>query len=145
MTILDTREVSVREELHIRLHSGSGHRLLMWGESTISDDGEGTFYRCSKWAVEIGSLVEKKVAWVGGGFCVGPRIFGIANCNQYVYEIESSFAEFCPEGVEFIPGDYRDTLTGKFDVIVYDLGGEVPREFLSKHLNEGGVLLPKED
>lgn len=28
--------------------------------------------------------------------------------------------------------------------IIYDLGGEVPRDDLTKFLNPGGVILPKE-
>jgi hypothetical protein len=36
-------------------------------------------------------------------------------------------------------------MRGTYDVIVYDLGGDVPREFLSEHLNAGGIILPKEE
>jgi hypothetical protein len=46
--------------------------------------------------------------------------------------------------VSFVPGDWRDMIDGLFDVIVYDLGGDVPRETLSQHLNRGGIILPNE-
>jgi protein-L-isoaspartate O-methyltransferase len=34
---------------------------------------------------------------------------------------------------------------GTYDIIIYDLGGEVPRETLAKHLNPGGKILPEKD
>ena len=46
--------------------------------------------------------------------------------------------------VKFIPGDWRDTISGHYDVIVYDLGGDIPRDILAKHLNKGGIILPNE-
>ena len=134
--------MTVREEFYVTTHVGGGHRLLMWGNACVSDDGEGTLARCASWAISLGNLQGKTVAWIGGGFCIGPRLFAIADCKQTVYEIEPALREFCPEGVEFVAGDYRDTLTGLFDVIVYDLGGEVPRETLSRHINPGGKILP---
>jgi len=94
-------------------------------------------------ALNCAPIKGKTIAWIGGGFCIGPRLF--VGAKSSVYEIESDLREFCPDGVEFIHGDYRDALTGKYDVIVYHLGGEVPREFLSKHLNDGGVILPKKE
>ena len=93
----------------------------------------------------VGDPNGKSVAWIGGGFCIGPRLFATANCRQVVFEIEPSLREFCPEGVEFIPGDYRETMTGKYDVIIFDLGGDVPRDLLTKHLSDGGKILPSKE
>jgi len=145
MRVLDARNVTLREELHIAIHAGLGHRMLKWGEQIVADDGDGTLLRGARFALEAGSLTGKSIAWIGGGLCIGPRLFAIADCKQTVYEIEPALREFCPEGVEFVLGDWRDTISGKFDTVIFDLGGEIPRETLLKHLKPGGVILPKED
>lgn len=116
---------------------------LAWHDGVcIATEDRAQYESLVTWAVQAGPIRGKKIAWIGGGFCVGPRVFSIADCIQTVFELEPFLAEFCPNGVQFVPGDYRDTMVGAFDVIVYDLGGEVPREFLSQHLNSGGIILP---
>ena len=84
----------------------------------------------------------KSVAWIGGGTCLGPRLFQECGCIQTVYEIEPALAEFCPHAVSFVLGDWRKTLAGKYDLIVYDLGEKVPRNDLTAHLKPGGVIFP---
>ena len=110
------------------------------GQSVATDEAD-TFVRASHFAIKAGSLTGKSVAWIGGGLCIGPLVFAISDCKQTVYEIEPALAEFCPEGVRFVPGDWQDTLTGTFDVIVFDLGGEAPKALLTPHLAPGGLLL----
>lgn len=144
MRVIESRQVSITETLAVHEDNGPGKRFLFRRGSPFLSEVEG-YESAPGFVLEAGPLAGKSVAWIGGGFCVGPRVFAIADCKQTVYEIEPALAEFCPEGVEFVPGDYRDTMRGTYDVIVYDLGGDVPREFLSKHLNDGGVILPKED
>ena len=90
-----------------------------------------------------GPIDGKSIAWIGGGYCVGPRLFALHDCKQTVYEIEPSLDQFCPQSVAFVSGDWRNTLTGTYGVIIYDLGGEVPRELLSKFLSHDGVILPE--
>lgn len=142
MRILDSRNVVVREEL--RLHEDGNHRTLWRGQSLLADDSLDTHARAARFALDAAPLTGKTVAWIGGGFCVGPRLFAIADCKQTVYELEPRLAEFAPEGVRFIAGDYRDTLSGKYDIIVYDLGGDVPRGLLAQFIAPGGMILPKE-
>jgi len=111
----------------------------------VCSDSRENFDRAEAFEAESAPLYGKSVAWIGGGFCIGPRVFAIADCTQTVYEIEPALREFCPEGVEFISGDYRETMRGNYDVIVYDLGGDTPRKFLERHLNPGGKILPEKD
>ena len=117
---------------------GERHYLVDGG--AIATEGDDQVARMAWIAMQI--PLGASVAWIGGGFCIGPRLS--MGRKQTVYEIEPALREFCPEGVEFVPGDWRDTISGKYDVIVFDLGGDVPRETLAKYLNPGGVLLPKE-
>jgi hypothetical protein len=141
--ILDAQKVESLEALVLTTHAGGGYRIVVRGRTELVCDESGdTHAAAAKYAIAAGDLDGRLVAWIGDGFCVGPKVFAIADCLQAVYELEPSFAEFCPAGIRFVPGDWRDTIGGKFDVIVYDLGGEVPRAELSKFLAPGGVILP---
>jgi hypothetical protein len=123
----------------------NGDRLVFDDSGTcIATDQQDTYARAARFAIEAGPLVGKAVAWIGGGLCIGPRVFMVAQPTQTVYEVEPALREFCPPGAAFACGDWRDTLKAKYDVIVYDLGGEVPYAELSKFLREGGKILPEE-
>lgn len=113
------------------------------GLNFVGEDTE-TYARAARFAIDAAPFTLKTVAWIGGGMCVGPRLFTVTRCTQTVYEIEPSFAEFCPVGITFVPGDWRVTLTGRFDIIVFDLGGPVPYGDLTPFLNIGGIILPEE-
>jgi len=145
MRVLEYKVVTVDNNLTLNLHDGGGHRRIMRGKIEVVVESDTEVRNIAILVVDAGPLTGKSVAWIGGGFCVGPRICAIAECHQTVYEIEPALAEFCPPGVTFVPGDWRDTLTGKYDVIFYDLGGDVPRGILSQHLNRSGAILPKEN
>ena len=143
MRILDSRNVTTREEL--RVERNGDYWRIWYGNGLLADDSKDTLARSAEFAMEAGPLTGRSIAWIGGGLCVGPRLFAIAECKQVVYEIEPALKEFCPDGIEFIPGDWWETISGRYDVIVYDLGGPVPRETLALFLAPGGVILPKED
>ena len=128
--------------LTLEIHNGEGYRMVMRGNINICIDNSVETEFNSMCREQAGDVKGKTVAWIGGGLCIGPRLFDGA--VQTVYEILPALKTFCPEGVTFVPGDWRDTLTGKYDVIIYDLGGDVPREHLAKHLTPGGIVLPKE-
>lgn len=142
MRVLEAAVKEVDNSLVESTHGGLGYRVVMRCDRGVCDDGPDTYARAARFAIEAGSLHWKSVAWIGGGLCVGPAVFAAAGCRQTVYEIEPALAEFCPRGVTFVAGDWRDNITGTFDVIVYDLGGDVPRETLEKHLAVGGLILP---
>lgn len=144
MRVLDARNVHVREELVVTTHSGQGYSMVLRGGTLVCDDSPDTHSRIAKLALAAAPLKGKSVAWIGGGLCVGPRLFAIADCVQTVYEIEPRLVEFCPSDVRFVTGDWRDSISGKFDVIVYDLGGDVPHDLLAKFLNSGGKVIPCE-
>ena len=129
--------------LTLEIHNGERCRMVMLGTINICIESESEIDRYKTLREETGDLASKSVAWIGGGMCIGPRLFDGA--KQTVYEILPALKQFCPEGVKFIPGDWRDTISGHYDVIVYDLGGDVPRETLAEFLAPGGVILPKED
>jgi len=118
-----------------------GNRSYLINGAAVATEGDDQTAKMARFVMEMS--LPASIAWIGGGFCIGPRlVVALCGADQIVYEIEPALAEFCPKGATFIPGDYRTTLTGKYDVIVYDLGGEVPD--LTAHLNPGGMILPKE-
>ena len=141
MRVLDESVKVVDNSLVVTIHDGRKHRIVCRGGVHLCDDGPDTHARAAQFAIDAGNLQGKIVAWIGGGMCIGPKVFLSAGCKQTVYEIESALAEFCPRGVTFVPGDWQATISGTFDVIVYDLGGDVPRETLERHLGSGGIIL----
>ena len=131
--------------MSLTIHAGDdGKHFARKDGAYLCGDDKDTLVRSAQFACDAGVLAGKVVAWIGGGMCVGPKIFCLTGCTQTVYEIEPLLEEYCPEGVSFVLGDWRDTISGAFDVIVYDLGGETPSEELSRFLNPGGIILPKE-
>ena len=144
MRVLDARNLTIREELTIHCDN-PGSRFVRKGAVYLCGEDDSSYALAARFAIAAETLTDKTVAWIGGGLCVGPRLFAVSSCKQTVYEIEQSLDEFCPEGVTFVGGDWRDTFAGKYDVIVFDIGGDVPRETLSRHLNPGGKILPAKD
>ena len=140
MRVLAARNIQVREEITVR--GDAPNRWIYRGETCICNEAD-DYTRVVPFILGAGKLTGKSVAWIGGGFCIGPMAFAAAECKQAVYEAEASLREFCPDGITFVAGDWRDALTGRYDVIVYDLGGEVPREALTKFLKPRGKLLPE--
>jgi len=140
MRILEAATKTVDDSLVETKHTGLGYNIVLRGDRGVCDDNQDTYARAAKFAIDA-NPAGKSVAWIGGGLCVGPKVFAIAGCRQTVYEIEPALAEFCPEGVRFVPGDWQATIRGQFDVIVYDLGGEVDKALLTPHLAPGGLIL----
>jgi hypothetical protein len=135
--------IELGDGLTLQIHGGEGYRMVMRGNTNICIDNRREVAFNAMCREQAGDVKGKTVAWIGGGMCIGPRLFDGA--KQTVYEILPALKQFCPEGVKFIPGDWRDTISGKYDIVIFDLGGEVPRETLAEFLAPGGVILPKED
>lgn len=139
---LDRRTRQVADDLEVRIHAGEGHRLVFRGDVPLCDDGPNTWERAGRFAAGMAELGPRKtVAIIGGGFSIIPRVLRIARHTMTVYEIEGKLERFCPNYATFIPGDWRTTLTGRYDVIVYDIGDTPDRATLEAHLNPGGLLL----
>ena len=144
--IIASQTIPAKEVPAVWVDDSSGTTQIFTSRGDcVHSDNDDFVARVARFALSASPIEGKSVAWIGGGLCIGPRLFAIASCKQTVYEIEPALAEFCPEDVKFVPGDWKDTINGSYDVIVYDLGGDVPREVLAKHLNPGGVILPKDD
>ena len=140
---LDTDTIVVDNNLVISDHP-MGYQIVMRGSTFVCDDSSDTQARAYQFAIEAGPLAGKTVAWIGGGLCVGPNLFQLSNPTQTIYEIEAELDEFCLPPMTFVPGDYNTTLTGLFDLIVYDIPGELATPttlFLSDHLAPGGEII----
>jgi hypothetical protein len=142
MRTLETRTKTISDDLVEQTH-GLGYHLIFRGSALVCDDSDDTFARAAKFAIQAGNLRQKTVAWIGGGFGIGPRVFDVSNCTQTIYEIEPALSEFCPINVTFVPGDWKATLSGLFDIIVFDLGTPTPEDILllDAHLELNGRLL----
>lgn len=133
-------------ELRITTHGGGGYRMVMRGEASVCSESDTDLAIEARYALRIReSHLYESVAVIGGGFCILPRLLGSA-LDIDIYEIVPELERFRPWHAAFIPGDWRDTLRGTYDVIVYDIGdlSREDRERLTSHLNPGGLLLPLE-
>ena len=120
-----------------------GFRHVILGNTTIASNTDDQVAAMARHVMAMPAR-PTTVAWIGGGLCIGPRIArGKVRDRQDVYELRPALERFCPAYATFIPGDWHATLTGQYDVIVYDLGEltDNDRERLTTHLAAGGVLL----
>jgi hypothetical protein len=141
MRILDTVTVEVPIVL---TDETVGNRIITREGIVLSDDSRGTYARAARYAIATGFLVGKVIAWIGGGLCVGPRLFATSKVRQTIFEANPSFAEFCPPGLNFVPGDWRVNIVnnaGPYDVIVYDLRDTIPTAELTPYLTPTGIIL----
>jgi hypothetical protein len=84
----------------------------------------------------------KTVAHIGGGLCLLPTALSIVpGIDQTVYEKEGCLSIFCPKEIRFVAGDWRDTIKGRFDLIVWDLPDPCPREELEGFLTPDGIIV----
>jgi hypothetical protein len=127
----------------VTIDCSNSYRVAYSNGSCIAAEDPAQYASLVTWALRVAPITGKSIAWIGGGFAVGPRLF--TDAKNDVYEIEPGMQQFCPKEATFILGDYQDTLRGTYDVIIYDLGGDTPEEFLSRHLNPGGVILPAKE
>jgi hypothetical protein len=144
MRVLSHHSVIVEQVIELEAHDGDGRRRIYrntGGVRLCLCDEADDVTRVLKWCEGAGRLVGKSVAWLGGGFCTGPRAFAIAGCQQTVFELEASLEEFCPAGCLFVAGDWHTTLAGVYDVIIHDAAGDFDPSEVAEHLNSGGVVL----
>lgn len=144
--VIEANTVTVEKDDSLRVETQpNGERRLFRGIRPITDDGDGLLATEARYALKIREFKPRgcSVAIIGGGFGILPRLLW-KDYTITVHEIEPRLDRFTPNWCNFIPGDWRATITGTYDVIVYDLGGDVPREELQPHLNPGGIILPLE-
>ena len=127
----------------VKIDCSNSYRIAFNKTGSIASEEPSQYEFLVTCALQCAPVAGKSIAWIGGGFCVGPRLF--VGAKSTVYEIEPDLREFCPGDAEFMVGDYRETMTGTYDIIIYDLGGDVPRGHLSNHLTPGGVILPSKE
>lgn len=144
MRVLEAGSRTIDDSLVVGRPSGQPHEVIMRGSTSVDTANDQETANRARWVADLGDMRGRSVAWIGGGFCIGPRLLLYGGAVQTVYEIEPALAEFCPRGVTFVPGDWRDTFYGQFDAIIFDLGDAVPYGELRPFLAPGGVILPKE-
>ena len=144
--ILDQVTVVVEKDESLFLEvQPDGERRLFRGLRSIADDGDGLMATEARYALKVRDFKPRgcTVAIIGGGLGILPRLLW-KDYTITVHEIEPRLDRFTPNWCTFIPGDWRTTISGTYDVIVYDLGGDVPVEELTPHLAPGGIILPAE-
>ena len=139
--ILEHRTREVDASLRLVQHDGEGYLMVMAGERCIASESDADLARCARFAMEITQLRGARVAIIGGGFCILPRLLFGRGYLIDVYELEPALDRYCPVGARFIPGDYVSTLSGKYDAIVYDIGDPPDIALLEQCLAAGGQLL----
>lgn len=99
-----------------------GSRSAWKGNINIAREGAGDSEKYVRWLLQLrdAGIHSGRVAHIGGGFCVMARLMGPAY-EHFIYEIEPDFAQFAPPEATFVLGDYKDTFTGNFDVVIHDV------------------------
>lgn len=118
VTILKEEEIPATSKPILWVDDSNGYRMAFSEGVCIAAEDDAEMAACARWRLRIAS--NSKVAIIGGGFCVLPRL--LTDCAVTVYEVEAELQQFCPTTCEFIVGDWNETLTIKYDVIVYDTG-----------------------
>jgi hypothetical protein len=138
--ILDRRTKVVDDNLELFIHDGGGHRMIKRGSAFICNEALEEFGRCAKLLLDLRLPPRSSIAIIGGGFCIMPRLLQGRGLTITVFEIEPALARFCPDNCTFIPGDYHETLQGRYDGIIYDLPIALDTD-LTPYLNPGGIIL----
>jgi spermidine synthase len=149
--VLLSRTRQVVEDDTLRSREIDGFTTLLRGRQEVASDHPlwmaEQAYRC----LQIAKPQNSRVAHIGGGLCILPRLLRRRGYVQHIYELEQKFidkatAKFAPESATwtFVQGDYLTTLTGNYDVIAYDLSQPANVPFLQSHLSAGGLLIGAE-
>lgn len=153
--VLDTRTRQVDDSLRY-FKDANGVQFFVQGprkrpRKVIADDDPSSVLRLSKWLTRIvrfGPRTTHSIAFIGGGFCVLPGWVSLRRWATIdVYEIEQDIIDWNNTNnplagqFNFIVGDYLTTLTGTYEVIVYDLVDPPDEALLNSHLAAGGLLL----
>lgn len=150
---LDQETVQItRPRLFFSDRQGHEAYYIRTEDSPIATQADDQVARMARLAMRIANQRlpnTARVAHIGGGFCVLPRILDLRRWGtQDIYEIEQRIVDKALERWPnrpwtFIVGDWHATLTGLYDVIVYDLGelSDNDRDLLNQHLAPGGMLL----
>lgn len=120
MKILEERTKEIDDSLIEKMHPG-GYRYVLRGGVPICSESDPEWARMAKIAVKILQSGAKKIAMIGGGFCILPKLLYGRGYEIDVYEIESALEEYHKDA-RFISGDWRDFLDGTYDILVYDAG-----------------------
>jgi len=136
--ILEKRTKEVDDSLRLLVHDGGRFRMVMRGDCCIASDGDGDWARCARLAAEVPRGTET-LAIIGGGLGVLAKLLQWVP-SITVYEIEPSLEQFVG-GSKFVAGDWRETLEGKYDVLVYDLGEHPNRKEMNRLTSSCSLLL----
>jgi hypothetical protein len=121
--------------------------------ATESDDQVAEMARLAIRVADARFPRDARVAHIGGGFCILPRILDLRPWGaQDIYEIEPALIRKAQnrwpnKPWRFVEGDWRATLAGQYDIIVYHINStqedlsDNDRDRLTMHLAAGGVLL----
>jgi spermidine synthase len=151
MTILDDRRPRVATDESVSLVDCGTHACVVRGQTEIASDSSEAcrvLLFCAARIAEADLPPEARVAVVGGGLCVLPRVLALRAWGALdVYELEPALVRWVQEWLpvsrrwRFVVGDYRETLVDRYDLIVYDLAEPMDARRLSEHLAPGGAII----
>jgi len=141
--VLESESVPATSKPTVWVDGEPGDRKILTSDrGCLAAEDQDCYARAARFAIASSPLVGKSVAWIGGGLCVGPRLFAIADCTQDVYEIEPSLREFCPQSAVFVSGGWEDTLNKMYDLIIWDIDDNPPYAKLARWLSPNGKIIP---
>jgi spermidine synthase len=145
-----TRQIVEQDTLRVR-HEDNGRFTILSGLRELASDHDAWLADQAIRCLQITKPQNARIAHIGGGLCILPRLLRRRGYVQHIYELEPKViewatAKFAPESATwtFVQGDYLTTLTGNYDVIAYDLSQPANVPFLQSHLSAGGLLIGAE-
>lgn len=109
------------------------------GTVCIAGNDDAEWARMARWAAQIVRRPPGQLAMLGLGMGILPKLLP-PTWDVAIFELERAVAAaFAPPGATVILGDFRETLSGSWDVIANDTG--VAGFDFGPFLREGGLLL----
>lgn len=137
------------EHFRVVQHYSNGYKVLI----------KGKWHERKEFAWESPDLMEKyartalslmdekgRVGFIGAGTCVTPRLISGSNLQIDIYEIEKDIIDLAKKTYSgsdqwnFIHGDYKEKLSGFYDIIVYDLVEPIDKGILLQNLKKEGKI-----
>lgn len=139
----EEQTVAVDKTLRLLEHP---YLRVMVGGDCVSEESDSEICRLARLALQLWDLpIRSKVAVLGGGTMILPRLLTAHDVTVFelegplVEEMVQRYAGLC----NVVVGDFRQTLTGKWDAIVDDIFPriEMPEEWWLDRIETNGRIV----
>ena len=150
---IEERITQVVKDDSLKYDESQGFAIIKKGNATMATEHDtqlGIYMRQLLEMREIGFQSDQKVAIIGAGTCVLPRILESLFDSLDIFELEQALIDWAsgkynaPQSWVFTQGDYEQTLAAKpdnhYDFIFYDLDVPANDQLLISKIKLGGKI-----